>query len=577
MASTVFFNGELLTSPQSVSAVNDTAFAPASPTVGNVLAILGQAGGGQPNVPLVFTDPTTAAATLLSGDLCTAVVKAFAASTDASNGVNAPSKIIAIRTDEATQATLELSSGGTPVLSLAAVQYGISGNLVSVKVEDGSVSGFAVSVQKGSALFSQDNVGLTPFSVGYSGTQASATIQVSPATVVLSAPAGTVLATIDLASYTTATQLVGAINAVPGFTATLTPGADYAATLNGLDTIPATAVPISPLAPLGITANLQALVAFFNGSAQNLVTATALGGVPPAVQDWTFLTGGSETAAMEADWANALSVLQTQDVQGIVVLTPLPAVWAALDAHVQFMSAAGKMERRAFVGPDVGTTLVQYIAFKGLLNSDRTAIVGPGYYDFDAAGALTLLPAYQTAVLIAAGFCGSSPGEPMTNKSFTARGLEIDFKNPTDTDQLIDAGICVLENDNSVYNCTRSISTWITNNNYNRVEISCGYATDYVTRTVREACDVVRGRGASPQQLKRAIGIANTTLANLAKPAPIGPGVIVGDANSPAFQNVTGTISGDTMTIQYECSPVIPLNFILNSVAIVPYSGTASA
>jgi hypothetical protein len=576
MASSVFFNGRLLTSPTTASSVTDTAFAPSNPAAGNVLAIIGQAGGGQPMTPLIFDNPADAQAALLSGDLYTAVTKAFAPSNDSSDGVNAPSQVIAIRVDEATPATLNLVNGGSTEITLASAQYGLSANLVSVKVDAGSTTGAKLSVQQGSTLYSQDNVGRIPFTLQYTGGNASATIAVTGTTVVLASPSGTVLKTIALASYPRIGDLVAVINATPGFDAILTAGTENTPALNGLDTLATTAVPLTGN-PLNVTANLQAIVDWFNSNVQNLVTATRVGGSAPAPMNWTYLAGGTETPAQSMDWANALTLLQTVDVQWVSPLTADPAVWAATDAHVQYMSTVAGKERRALCGPAAGTTLAEYLAFRGLINSDRTSIVGPGYYDFDAAGVLVLYDPYQTAAMIAAGFAGSSPGTPMTNKTFTARGLEIDFKNPADTDQLIQAGIMVMQSESKGYTVVRSISSWITNNNYNRVEQSCGFATDYTARTVRTALDVVRGAKASPQSLARALGIVETTLAGLAVPEPVGPGVLVGDADSPPYQNITGSIEGDAITVQFECSPVIPLNFVLVPMSIVPYSGTASA
>jgi hypothetical protein len=577
MASTVFFNGRQLTTPATASAINDTAFAPSSPTTGNVLAILGQATGGQPQTALIFDNPADAQAVLLGGDLYTAATKAFNPSNDSSDGVNAPSQIICIRTDEATQATLNLlDANSATAVTLTSNQYGVTANLIAAKLDNGSTTGFKISVQQGSVLYSQDNVARTAFTLSYGGGAGSATVTISNSTLTLDAPSGTAVAAINLSLYPTVLQLVGAINAVPGFGATVTPGSENTASLNGLDYITAVAVPGAG-SPYSVLANLQAVVDWFNGNAQNLVTAARVGTIVPVVVNWSYLAGATETPAASGDWANALNLLQTQDVQWLVPLTADESVWAAADAHCQYMSTVAGRERRAFVGPASGTTLAQYLALKGLINSDRTAIVGPGYYDYAQSGALVLQPPYQTAAMVAAGFAGSSPGLPMTNKSFTARGLELNFRNPADTDQLIQAGILCLENTATGYKVVRSVSSWITNNNFNRVEVSCGFATDYVARTVRTALDVLRGSEASPLALSRAIAITDSTLRALAVPAPSGPGVIVGDKNSPAYQNITASIVNDAITVQFQCSPVIPLNFVLVPISIVPYSGTASA
>jgi hypothetical protein len=241
------------------------------------------------------------------------------------------------------------------------------------------------------------------------------------------------------------------------------------------------------------------------------------------------------------------------------------------------MSGTPGRERRAFVGPASGTSLAAVQVLPAALNSDRISVVWPGFYDYDATGTLTLYPPYMLAALVGAMAAGVSPGTPLTNKSAAIRGLETAAKNPADTDALIMSGVLALEPTPTGYRVARSVSTWLTNNNYNRVEVSCGAATDYVSRSVRDALQVLVGTKASARMLGRAAVIAETTLRSLAEPEPLGPEVIVGDANSPAWRNIRATLVGDAIKVEFECSPVIPVNFVPVAISIVPYSGTASA
>ena len=123
----------------------------------------------------------------------------------------------------------------------------------------------------------------------------------------------------------------------------------------------------------------------------------------------------------------------------------------------------------------------------------------------------------------------------------------------------------------------KSISTWLVNDNYNRVEISTGVALDYVARTVREALEVFVGRKASPITLYEAITTTDSVLRELSRPEPVGVGVIVGDEASPAYRNITAEIQGDILRVWFECSPVIPINFVLVGVYAKAYSGSMSA
>jgi len=573
MASKLFFNGQIYSTPVTVSSVNDTAFAPTAPTTGTVLAIVGTCDGGQPNKALTFTDPNAADAVLLNGPLLDAVKKAFYPSTV----TGAPNKVIAVRVGQSTQASLTLKdSTGSPSIVVLSNQYGLPANLDKVKVEAGSVRGLRISSEFGSTYYSQDNIYLSAFTIQYAGLLASATMAITNSSVILSAPAGTVVATIDLTVLKTVNQLTDRISAVAGFTASFTTGSDQAPVLNALDSTAAVDV---MTAPVVATANLQAAINWINGAGQGIVTASRPvgAGLPPVFVPWTYLSGATSPATVISDWIAAYMVLQSQDVQALVSLTGDPAIHAAADAHAAFMSTVGRNERHSFVGPDLGTTMAEAMVLASDLDSARTVFCWPGYLDWDSSGNLTLYPSWMTASLVAAGFAGINPGQTMTNQQVRIQGMETTVNIPTDSDPLIQGGVLTLQAAKAGFKVVRAITTWLTDDKFDKVEVSCGIATDYVMRSVRDSVDPMRGGDVGPIALARCISQTETCLRLLAVPPPIGPGVIVGDANSPAYQNITATLVGDTLLPAFECSPVIPLNFIAISAAIVPYSGTASA
>jgi hypothetical protein len=123
---------------------------------------------------------------------------------------------------------------------------------------------------------------------------------------------------------------------------------------------------------------------------------------------------------------------------------------------------------------------------------------------------------------------------------------------------------------------SKSISTWTQDTRFNRVEVSCGAALDYVVRSVREALERFIGAKASPITLFEAASTTESTLRDLARPEPVGLGVIVGDTTNPAYRNIHAEITGDVLRVYFECSPVIPINYILVSVYARPWSGSIS-
>lgn len=567
----VFFNGRLYVSPTTVSAVNDSALANQALAQSNALAVLGPSTGGQPNVPLTFGSPSDALAVLKGGDLLTAVQKAF----NPSNQTGGPASVTAIRVNPAVQSALILyDAGSAAAINLVSADYGQATAAINVSVAAGSTSGKLVTVQAGQAYYTQDNITRTLLQVQYSGGQASATMTVNGTNLILSAPSGTPVATLSLTTYPTVQALVSAISAVTGFAASVQ-GGNGALASTGFDFVTAVDVKTAPYNALAV---LQAVIDWFNSGSQPLVTATraANAGLPPANIATTYLTGGTDGTITNTQWSNAYTALQNVDVQWVCAASASASIHAMNDTHCQFMSSVGQSERRGIVGMALGSTDVAALAEALSLNSDRTGLVHIGMYDYDLNGNLTLYPAYITAAMIAGGFAGSPPGTPMTNKSLTVRGFERILQVPTQTDPLILGGVLPVTKTASGYKVVKSISTWQANDNFNRVEMSTGAAVDYVSRSVRAALDQYRGQPGSAVLLGQAASTTETALRQLAVPPPTGPGCIVGDATNPAYKNINASLVGDVLAVSFQCSPVIPVNYITVTIYAVPFSGSVS-
>lgn len=568
-----FYNGRLWTTPATMSAIDDSAMANTNLSVGNVLAVIGTCTGGEPNKALTFGDPSVAAKTLRGGELMEAVRRAFSPSAE----TGGPATVVAIRVNPAVQSALTLQDASSNnVISLLSTDYGAYTNQIKVKVESASTQGLKLTTQVGNSYFSDDNVHRNAFSLQYSGAAATGTISVTDSQVTLQAPAGTNVAQIALADYPTVQQLVDYINTVAGWTATVLDNNGDTATENALDG----ALGQDAMTSLyTVTANLQAAVDWFNGIGEGYVTATRVAGAvnPPAPINFTYLSGGSDGVVANQNWSDALTTLQSEDVQWVAAMSGNGAIRAMVDAHCQYMSTVGRMERRSVLGEPLGTDDATAITDAKSLNSDRSSLVHLGYYDYNINGKLTLFPGYMTACLVAAAFSGLNPGESMTNKSLSVSGFERKLRNPTDTDPLIIGGVMPVESTKTGYKVVKAVSTWLNNKNYDKVEVSTGVALDFTARNVRDAVDPLRGQTGSPTLLTDAVSRAETTLKRLAVPVPQGPGVLVGDAKSPAYRNVTASLDGDVLAVQFECSPGIPANFIPVTIYAVPYSGTATA
>lgn len=567
----VFFNGRLWVSPATMSAVDDSAMYNRNASVGNVLAIIGKSEGGEPFTALRFGSPEQARAVLRSGEALKAIEKGF----DPSAQTFAPSEIVFVRVNPATRSALTLKdASANDVIDLVSTGYGKFTNNIKIKIESGSISGKKVTTQFGNDYYSGDNIARNAFSVSYVGTEATATISVAPATVTL--VAGSTTTTIDLTDFATISDLVDRINAVSGFNASVLDGNYEKPALNGLDNLTSANAKTGTVT---VTGNLSAVVDWLNSTGEGFITATrkANSGTVPVNAPYTYLTGGSDGVTTNSDWQKGFDALQTIDVQWVTPISSTPSIHAMTDSHVAYMSNVARMERRAIVGGGTGQTDAEAILAAKALGSDRTSYTHLGIYDYDDNGKLTLYPAYVAAAMVAAAFAGSNPGTPLTNHTLKIRGIERKLRNPTDTDQLILGGVLCIEDTPKGYKVVKSITTWLVNSNYNRVEVSVGAALDFVSRNVRNILDDLRGAKGTPATLSEAVSRTDSILRTLAQPEPMGPAVIVGDKINPAYKNITASLEGDVLRVEFQCSPVIPVNYIPVVIHAVPYSGTASA
>jgi hypothetical protein len=566
------FGGQTYVSPTVVSSVNDNALVPVAAPNGNGLLLIGQSADGAPNTVLTFASPTALQAALGSGDLVDAGLRAFNPSPD----VAGPGQVSVIRVNPAVAATLAIKNGAAATLgTLTSTSYGQRANLASVSIAAGSVQGFALTVNFAGKTAFRDNVYQSAFTLTYTGAGATPTITITSTSLVLQV-AGAAVATIPFANFPTVAQVVSVINSTAGFTAVQSAGAANLAA-SGMDAVTAGALTGTPVV---ITATLQAVTAWFN--ATGIVTFAPVAspvGLPAALPT-TYLTGGSDGTITNTQWANALTAAQGLDVQWLVALSTSATVHAMVSAHCAFMSSQGRSERRAFASGALGSTDAQAIAAASALNSDRVAYVHLGIYDYDLTGALAGLVLYSPyihAAMIAGGFAGAGPGVAMTNKSLNIQGVERPLQNPTATDPLILGGVLCTAPDGAQFKVVRSVSTWLDTAKFNRVEVSCGAALDYTVRALRLAVKPYLGEPGSPGTMAKQLSAAETALRKLSTAKPNGPGVLVGDANSPPWTNLSISLSGDNTVVSVQASPVIPLNYEGIAVYAVPYSGTVTA
>jgi hypothetical protein len=129
-------------------------------------------------------------------------------------------------------------------------------------------------------------------------------------------------------------------------------------------------------APLAITGNRMAAVAWFNSVSEGLIDASSASGanLAPVPVAFSYLSGGGQSVATYTDWAEAFTVLESEDVQWVVPLTGAPAIHAMAASHVAYMSSVARKERRAVCGTPSGTSDSAAVAAAKALNSDRVSL-----------------------------------------------------------------------------------------------------------------------------------------------------------------------------------------------------------
>lgn len=571
MSGGFFFNGRRYVSPAVASMVDESAMFNSAGSVGNRLAILGVSEYGAPNTVLKFGSPSEARAVLRTGELLRAVEKAF----DPSAQTVGPAEVCVVRVGAPTQASAVLTDAdGNIGLQLTSTDYGSKTNGIQVRVEGGSQRGKKLTVRSDGVSYVGDNLSLVPLTLAYTGGGSSPRYSIDGSALVLRV-SGSVVGTFVLANYSTIASLVDALNTVSGFVAV---AASATSNLSPSGLLDARVNTDLTGTPAEVTAHNRAVADWINGATEGLINAVRQEAkvIANTAGGFVSLTGGTTPATTFGHWQKAFDLLQTEDVQWVVPISSDASIHAMASAHVSFMSTVSQQERRAVCGTALGTSDDDARTAALALNNDRVSLVHIGVYDFDAAGVLTLYPPYIAAAQVAGGMAGQNPGSSMTNKTLKCQGLERKLTRPQ-TDALIDGGVMPLHTGRRGHMVTKAISTWLSTSNFNRVEVSCGVALDYTARSVREAVEEVIGAKGTALALADVLSRADTVLRRLATAEPAGPGVLAGDEENPAFKDLTVRLSGDTFIVEFQASPVIPLNYGGIVIHAVPYSGTASA
>lgn len=302
--------------------------------------------------------------------------------------------------------------------------------------------------------------------LGYEGTTATVDITDTALTTTVTGGAGSNLS-INLAEYTTMSELASFINSQTGYTAIASPSASQLSPVR-LDDVTGAGICSTDtgLLPGRIKA---AAWRFQQAIAQSAVvefTPDAAIGLPDVTTSAQFLSGGAKGGTLAADIISALTDLEGIDVNFVVPLYSrdasadiadgltdasstytISAVNAAVKNHVLKMSTA-KLKKHRLGALSFGGTYAEAVAEAGSLANARVTLCMQRTSQVNSLGQVVSYQPWHTAC-IAVGMQAAGFYRSITNKfanviSFTdPQGF--DSGSPGDIEAALDAGLLFLE------------------------------------------------------------------------------------------------------------------------------------
>lgn len=614
----IYFNGRYYIRPQVATFVDDTALTPVGLVGSNVIGMMGPAKDGIPNQAYLLTSLNDATDIFGEGPLVDGVAMAFNGGAQyiwatRVAGIYSNHTFSSVPTQAIVKTTGNTAmSPTTSPFRLLSKAYGTHSNGIIVTTSYTN-NKFDITVS------SQQNI-ITGTGIGYDVLKIVADVGAPASTSFVTATNGSVYEliindgtnstpTIDLVGVASTTDLVEQIksamlNAVPSaidsskFIFTVmkeVPGTYFDATTVTVDA-----------SDSGImTANMRAAFDWFNGGNQPYVYAEDEGNIfktsetktisdlAPRTINFAYAAQPGSIGIIDAtSYLGALAEIYedldldlivpiVDDYLGLTNISNADAIFSFVNNHCKEMSTIKSEERIGLVGyqftdyggktPDgAPDALVETLIGKSTnFNSPYMVVCSPRFKAFDIKGNLKYFNGTYTAAYIA-GLIASFPvGEPITNKDVTGmQGLSTYFLN-RHVLQLIDNGVLVVEKTGGSLKVVQGVTSWVADDNFNKKEISVRLATNYIAKNCRDNLKQFIGRKNSPQILQIIKGSLIQVLRELENNE-----IIVGTLTYPAYRNLILTVDGDSVRVSFECSPVLPINYILITIHATIFKAT---
>jgi hypothetical protein len=366
---------------------------------------------------------------------------------------------------------------------------------------------------------------------------------------------------LEAATYTYASQMVDAVNAHSGYTATNEEPEATAIKSIHLDD---TATADMAAAKMTVDADVQAIVnACVNSTLVDVTRATGSSLKPGNTVSDVALSGGTETTPILADWTSAFESLESKSVQIVVALpnslldvSGVSGVHGALRDHCKKMAGEGQSERNGWCGSAQDDTEAALFVRTKALNSRFVSMVFQDIDIIDPEGNQRNLTPSWFAAMCAGMQSGTAIGTPLTRKRPNV--VSVDQNANIDpfqgANELLRKALVFTVGGRLGQRIERSLTTYLTDDNPIFSELSAVESVNTSVRDLRTNLETMIG---DPADVTTAGRIKALTLSRL--------DTQVKEKFIKAFvsKSVTVTDLGDTFKVSYQMAPIEPVNFIV--------------
>lgn len=457
------------------------------------LVLLGAAVDGKPNEPFSITNYAQAREIFRGGELLDAIEMAW----NPGPNVSGAGRIIAVRTDDATQA--ELTEGALTVKSKL---YGRDANSIQVSYEDNTLTQskrFSVYFTKERYERVYDNIG-NIFTIKYTGEEAQATAAIEVDNLTKEATRLILSVGVDAESlqpvrtyelgqgvYQDVNVLVNDINNLPDFEARMNPlGGNKNVQTQYLDELAEIDVKTAEATVTAVAGDLINQVSHDPYIAIEVDWTKEL----PETIELTNLEG-AEVRPAPASWSEMFSKVAETGAYYIVPLTSNEAIHGELSQFLRDESNEGN-HIRGLVGGGINETMDELRSRQMNLRNSRIGVVGNSGRRRMSDGRVINFPGYMYAALIGGIASGLDVGEPITFKHVNIESLDRKFTGDQ-LDQLDAAGVIMTEfvrtRRSSYFRLVSDPTTYNVTGEPVQNRISLGEVSDFLTTELRTILD----------------------------------------------------------------------------------------